>query len=188
MKKKTKVSLSQILLCISILTLLGAGFIAAVVSEHAPVFAAFKEKGVAAEGTVTGKDIRVSQETSRKGRKRETKRHFLTFSYNGMSTTPHAEAAAGKPMRPAPHATTVHGDIQVSTGEYESHAIGAKTLVTYLPDSPFQPKLTASVEDYTPVWQITTAVVLALAGLATAFLSWKKRRPKIPVMPMSVMG
>lgn len=183
MSRKSKVSLSQILLCVSILAFLGAGFIAAVVSEHAPVFAAMKEKGLAAEGTVTGKEERVTTETGRKGRKREVTRQFLTVSYNGMSTTPHAEAVAGKPMRPAPYAVTISGDIQVGPTEYESHAIGSKVLVTYLPDKSFQPKLTASVRDYTPFWQIVTAVLLGLTGIATAFLSWKKRRPKVPALP-----
>ena len=188
MKPKTSISSSQILFCLSFLALLGAAFIAAVVSEHAPVFAAYKARGVAAEGTVTGKDIRVSRETTRKGRTRETKRRFLTVTYNGMSVTPHGEAAAGQPIRMAPHATTVSGDIQVGTTEYERHAMGSKALVTYLPDEPFKPKLTASVEAYTPLWQVATAVVLGLGGVVAGIFSWKQRRPRVPRLPVPVMS
>lgn len=183
MSRKSKVSPAQIFLCISIIAFIIAGFIVMVVSEHAPVFAAMKEKGLSAEGTVTGKEERVTTETGRKGRKREVTRQFLTISYNGMSTTPHAEAAAGKPMRPAPHATTISGDVQVGPDEYESHSIGSKVIVTYLPDKPFTPKLMTSVRDYSPFWQIVTAVLLTLTGIATAFLAWKKRRPKVPALP-----
>ena len=159
MNKKSKVSSSQIYLCVCIIALLLAAFIVAVVSEHAPVYAAFKEKGVAAEGTVTGKEIRITQGKSSKGKKRETKHHYLTVSYNGMSPTPHAAAAAGQPIQKGNHPTMISGDILVATAEYENLSVGAKTLVTYLPNEMFKPRLTASVQAYTPlvvlkVWQL----------------------------------
>jgi len=185
MTKKSKVSASQIYLCICILALLGAAFIVAVVSEHAPVFAAFKEKGVAAEATVTGKEIRITESRTSKGKRRETKRHFLTVSYNGMSPTPHAAAAAGEPIQLGAHPTTISGDIQVATAEYENLAIGSKTLVTYLPNEMFKPKLTASVQDYTPFWQMVTAGVLLGGGIWTARMSWKRRPSKAPVTAMA---
>ncbi len=185
MTKKSKVSASQIYLCVCILALLGAAFIVAVVSEHAPVFAAFKEKGVAAEATVTGKEIRVTESRTSKGKRRETKRHFLTVSYNGMSPTTHAAAVAGEPIKPGAHPTIISGDIQVATSEYEQLAIGSKTLVTYLPNDMFKPKLTASVQDYTPLWQMVAAGVLFGGGIWTAWMSWKRRQSKVPATAMA---
>lgn len=180
MTKKAKVSASQIYLCVSILALLTSAFIVAVVAEHAPVFAAFKEKGVAAEGIVKGKEIRITETKTSKGKRRETKNHFLCVSYNGMSSTPHAVAAAGEPFKPVANPVMITGDIRVATAEYESLAIGAKTLVTYLPNEMFKPRLTSSVQNYTPFWQLVTAGVLFGTGIWTAIMSWKRRTPKTP--------
>ena len=184
MIKKSKVSASQIYLCVSILAILIGLFIIAVVSEHAPVFAALKEKGRTAEATVTGREIKVTESTSTKGKKRRNTSHFITVSYDCMSVTPHAEAADGQPLKPSQNPSVVSADIQVATAEYESLTPGSKTRVTYLPAEMFKPKLTASVQNYTPVWQVLTAVVLLLTGVATAWLSWKKRRPKMPPVPV----
>lgn len=181
MTQKSKVSASQIYLCVCILALLTACFIVAVVSEHAPVFAAFKEKGVAADATVKSKEIRVTETKSSKGKRRETKSHFLTVSYDGMSKTPHAAAAAGQPISPGANPTIISGDVRVATAEFESLAIGEKTRVTYLPNDMFKPRLTASVQDYTPFWQLVSAGVLFGVGFWTAFMSWKRRTPKMPV-------
>jgi hypothetical protein len=181
MTKKSKVSASQIYFCFSFVALLGAAFIVAVVSEHAPVFAAFKEKGMASEGTVVGKQIRIVTGKTSKGRKTETKQHFLSVSYNASSVTPHADAAAGKPIVPVKNPLVISGDIRVATAEYEGLAIGAKTLVTYLPQKVFEPRLTASVQNYTPVWQLVTAGVLFVGGVWTGIMSWKRRVPKTPV-------
>ena len=184
MIKKSKVTPAQIFLCISILAILGGLFIIAVVSEHAPVFAALKEKGRTAEATVTGREIKVTESTSTKGKKRRNTSHYITVSFDCMAVTPHTEAAEGQPLKPSPSPSVVSADIQVATSEYESLAPGTKTRVTFLADKKFQPKLTASVQAYTPVWQILTAMVLLLTGGATAWLAWKKRRPKVPPVPV----
>ena len=179
MTKKPKVSASQIYLCVAILAVLTASFIVAVVSEHAPVYAAFKQKGVAAEGTVTGKDVRITYGKNRKGRQTETKSKYLTVSYKGMSGTPHADAVAGKPIVPGAKAPLISADILVANSEYDNLAIGAKTLVTYLPNEMFKPRLTASVQEYTPVWQLFTAGILFGLTAWTVFMSWKRRTPKV---------
>ena len=175
-----KITRPSFLLCVSLLSLIGAGFIAVVVAEHAPVFAAMKREGRAAQATVTHKEIRVTRETTRKGRTRETKRHFLTVSYDGMSVTPHAAAAAGGPVHPSEHRTMVSADLQVATADYEAHDVGAQTLVTYLPDKVHQPKLTAAVERYTPFWQIVCAIGLAGAAVGAGMLAWRGRRRTLP--------
>jgi hypothetical protein len=180
MTKKSKVSASQIYLCVALLTLLVALFIVAVVSEHAPVYAAFKEKGLAAEGTVTGKEIRIVHGTNRKGRRTETNSYFVKVSYDCMSRTPHAEAVAGKPMNPTGSPSVITGEILVATAEYEGLAVGAKTLVTFLPNKKFEPRLTASVQEYTPVWQLFTAGILFGTAVWTSVMAWKRRIPKAP--------
>ncbi len=179
MSSSSKVSRSQIFLCIALLTILGALFIGAVVSEHAPRYAKLKEQGLAAEGTVTRKDTIVKQEKSRKGRTREVTEHFVTVNYDGMSKTPYATAAAGKPYVASPYATMIHGDILVSSSEFEEIAEGAKLSVTYLPSESFKPLLTSTVMKYTPVWQMLTAILLLLVGVAACVLSWKTRVPRI---------
>jgi hypothetical protein len=175
MNKKSKVSVSQIYLCVSIVALIIGAFILTVVSNHAPVFAAFKRDGRSAEGTVVRREIEVTQGKTSKGRKKETKRHLVSLSYDGMSVTPHSEAMAGKPIVPGPNSLKITGTVQVATAEYEALTEGSKALVTYLPDKVFHPKLSASVEAYSPFWQRVSAFGLLALGAWAGVMSWRRR-------------